>query len=382
MDELRGISQDEFVEVEDRPIQNIDDNERPARTRTLTEKGAAYKIEILRRSRDGAYSELRKQIKTLRSLLTSDVTLEEFEAERNKLDLLKEDVNEAYKNYGDVLTLEEDKDSAYKWFDQCDREFQEFRARVTEKIHVLERDISSRGRLAPSISNYSKTSHRSKGSTNSQLSKGSSKSHQSEGSSKYHRSEGSSKSHRSEGSSRSSARERRASAAARVARLEVEKKFVDKESEIRKIQLSKKIAMANAEEIAMKKIVDEEEKSTRRYKNITTEPDTMAASSSKVERVIKNETGVETTIKVFPILPPTESEDPTSILFPIPPTKPEESTSRNFEDIQLRLSSLPVERKQIGTQSQTTGTKCQSTHRENDASINDILYLQAKQTEP
>ena len=352
-----------------------------------------------------------KQIKTLRSLLTSDVTLEEFEAERNKLDLLKEDVNEAYKNYGDVLTLEEDKDSSYKWFDQCDREFHEFRARVTEKIHVLERDISSRRRLAPSISNYSKTSHRSKGSTNSHLSKGSSKSHQSEGSSKYHRSEGSSKSHRSEGSSRSSARERRASAAARVARLEVEKKFVDKESEIRKIQLSKKIAMANAEEIAMKKIVDEEEKSTRRYKNITTEPDTMAASSSKVERVIKNETGVETTIKaspipptksedptsiLFPILPPTETEDPTLVLFPIlppksedstsipfpiPTTKPEESTSRNFEDIQLRLSSLPVERKQIGTQSQTTGTKCQSTHRENDASINDILYLQAKQTE-
>jgi hypothetical protein len=144
MDELRGISQGEFVEVEDRPIQNIDDNERPARTRTLTEKGAAYKIEILRRSRDGAYSELGKQIKTLRSLLTSDVTLEEFEAERNKLDLVKEDVNEAYKNYGDVLTLEEDKDSSYKWFDQCDREFHEFRARVTEKIHVLERDISSR----------------------------------------------------------------------------------------------------------------------------------------------------------------------------------------------------------------------------------------------
>ena len=30
MDELRGISQDEFVEVEDRPIQNIEDNEKPA----------------------------------------------------------------------------------------------------------------------------------------------------------------------------------------------------------------------------------------------------------------------------------------------------------------------------------------------------------------
>ena len=135
--------------------------------------------------------------------------------------------------------------------------------------------------------------------------------------------------------------------------------------------------MANAEEIAMRKIVDEEEKSTMRYKNITTgfptEPDTM------VERVIKNETGVETTIKTSPI--PPKSEDSSSIPFPIPPTKPEESTSRNFEDIQLRLPSPPVERKQIETQSQTTGTKYQSTHRENDASINDILYLQAKQTE-
>ena len=54
------------------------------------------------------------------------------------------------------------------------------RVRVTEKIHVLERDISSR-RLVPSILNYSTNSHRSKGSTNSHLSKGSSKSHQSEG---------------------------------------------------------------------------------------------------------------------------------------------------------------------------------------------------------
>jgi hypothetical protein len=125
MDELRGFSLDEFVEVEDRPIQHIEDNERPTRTRMLTEKGAALQDRKSTRSRDGAYSELRKQIKTLRSLLTSDVTLEEFEAERNKLDLLKEDINEAYKYYGDVLTLEEDKDSLYKWFDQCDRKFQE-----------------------------------------------------------------------------------------------------------------------------------------------------------------------------------------------------------------------------------------------------------------
>ena len=35
----------------------------------------------------------RKQNKTLRSLLTSDVTLEEFEAERNKLDLLNAPIN-------------------------------------------------------------------------------------------------------------------------------------------------------------------------------------------------------------------------------------------------------------------------------------------------
>jgi hypothetical protein len=350
MDELSGISQDEFVEVEDRPIQHTYDIERPTRTRTLTEKGAAYKIETLRRCRDGAYSELRKQIKTLRSLLMSDATLEEFEAERNKLDLLKENVNEAHKNYSDVLTLKEDKENLYKWFDQCDREFQEFRTRVTEKIHVLERDISSRS-LAPSISNYSKTSQRSKGSN------------------KTHRSKGSSESHRSEGSSRSSARERRASAAARIARLEVERRFVDKESEIRKLQLSKEIAMASAEEVAMKKIVDEEERSTMRDKNTTTgfhtESDTMLPYSSNVEKEIKNETGIKPTIK-------------TSL---IPSTKLEESTLRNVEHIQPRLSSLPTEREQIGTQNQTTGIEHQLTRRENDASIHDILYLQAKQTE-
>ena len=334
----RRASQGECVEVEDKQIKDAHDvTERPKRTRTLTEKGLAYQMETLRRIRDDAYTKLRQQVNTICVQLISDVTLEGLEAKRNELDLLKEDVNQAYKNYSDVLTLEEDKETSYKWFDQCDREFQEFRTRVTERIHALERDIPSQ-RPLPSISNYSKFSHRSKGST------------------KSHRSKGSANSHRSEGSSRSSARARRALAAARLARLQVEREFIDKESEIRRIQLRKEIAMASAEEAAMRKIVEEEEQSTKNSKGIAA-----TGLQTRVQTVSKSQSN---------------------------PDGP--CTSRNYEDVQaLNLNNLKariipdrcMERSQIDMEDQVTSVQCQTNQQGNGACINYILHLQAQQTE-
>ena len=58
--------------------------------------------------------------------------------------------------------------------------------------------------------------------------------------------------------SRSSAGSRLIEAAAKTARLEVEMKFLEEEPEVRRLQLRKELALANAEEETIKKILDEE----------------------------------------------------------------------------------------------------------------------------
>ena len=122
----------------------------------------------------------------------------------------------------------------------------------------------------------------------------------------------------------------------RIARLEVEKEYVDKEYEIRKIQLSKEIAMANAEEVAMKKIVEEEEQSAIKHKKsvdgFPTQPDTILPFNSilKTKGVINNETDVEGTIKTFPIAPIKSDEEhlKPDEEHPNPLPKTDESTAR------------------------------------------------------
>ena len=143
-DSLPETRREELSEFQDEP---------PARERKLTEKGTVYKVAILKQKRQEAYLILSRQIDKIRQLLSERVGLETLELERDHLDNLKDTLNVVHRELDDVID-EEDKQSSYQWFDIRDREFTEFRAKFTEKIHSLERESKS----------ISERSYKSKGS--------------------------------------------------------------------------------------------------------------------------------------------------------------------------------------------------------------------------
>lgn len=70
-------------------------------------------------------------------------------------------------------------------------------------------------------------------------------------------------------SSVNSVHSKRVEAATRKAKLEVEMKYLEQDLEIRRIQLTKDISLASAEEDAMKRILEEDKKSIRGRKSIS-----------------------------------------------------------------------------------------------------------------
>ena len=193
-----------------------------SRERKLTEKGKAYHLETLNRKRQSAYKDLLKQINKIRQSLETIVNSETLEAERCELDKLKEAFNDAHKAFDDELETETGKQSSYHWFDVRDREYMECRIKVTERIYALE-----------------KGSHRTK-------------------SERSGYSDRSKRSALTQGSRPRSVRSMRLEAAAKGARLKTEMEFLDSENELRRLQLIKEIVIADAEESAMKTILDEE----------------------------------------------------------------------------------------------------------------------------
>ena len=131
---------------------------------------------------------------------------------------------DAYKEYYELLELPEEKEASYSWFDFRDRGFMECRTRVCERIQALERKY---------VKPPSETSNHSR------------------------------KSKRSGWSMTSSSSSKRLSlalidAAAKAAKAQAEMEFLEKEKELRRLQLEKDLAIANAEESAIKRIIEEE----------------------------------------------------------------------------------------------------------------------------
>lgn len=58
-----------------------------------------------------------------------------------ELDLLKEDLNQAFQQHHDLMGTDEDKEASYRCFDLIDREFSECRLRISSRIHSIERKI-------------------------------------------------------------------------------------------------------------------------------------------------------------------------------------------------------------------------------------------------
>ena len=117
---------------------------------------------------------------------------------------------EGHGKYNDLLTTTEDKDSAYQWFEAKNREYERCKLKVCERIHELERELYYK----PSSIRWS---------VRSKL-------------------------------SCSSAHSRRIKAAATAAKLEVEVKFLEQETELKRLQIKKQIEMANAENQAILEI--------------------------------------------------------------------------------------------------------------------------------
>ena len=194
-----------------------------ARERKLTSKGKSYKTEIFHRDRASQYTALSKDMKHAYHLLDQGADLRELERQRDALDTQTERFNEAHQAYHDLLESLDDSDASYHWFDIRDREYQQCRIRICEKIHALERESHKESSI---ISSCSKTT--------------------------------TSRSTNSSWLSTSSAHSRKIRAVAKAARTEAQMQFLDKEAELKKLKILKELEMAKAERDAMKAVEDEE----------------------------------------------------------------------------------------------------------------------------
>ena len=228
---------------------SISKSEAP-RTRKMTGKGKAYQLGIKQANLDCALARLKKQIEKINLMRDLPETkIEQLASETDYLDRLKDEFNDAQKAYDDLLESPEEKDASYQWFDIRDREFTECRIRICERIQALEK-ISTR---PPS----EKSRHSRKSSV---------------------RSSRSSSSHRISLAL--------VDAAAKAAKLRAEMELFDKEREIRRLQLEKEIAIANAEEDAIKRIIDEDKLSIKEEnKSVKQDID----PGTRAEKFIKNE---------------------------------------------------------------------------------------------
>ena len=199
------------------------------RRRNLTEKGLAYQLETKLANRNSALKKLKQQMDKVNMLRdTPETTIEQLDEERFHLDRLKDAFNDAFKEHDDLLLTEKEKEDSYRWFDIRDREFTECRIRLCERMQVLERKSSR----APSRAQSVKSGH-------------------------------SMKSKASERSKASSSSTKHLSlalldAAAKAAKLQAEMEFFEKEKELRRLQLEKELAIASAEEKAIKRILQED----------------------------------------------------------------------------------------------------------------------------
>ena len=202
-------------------------NESARRRPKMTERGRIFFKETKARNRNLAFKTLKRQIDSIKELCDHpECDLELFETERNKLDTLKDKFNEAQRAYDDLVETEIEREESYRWFDIRDREYTECRLRICERIQAFDR-----------------SSYRTKSEITGSGSRGSS-----ERSSRA-------SSHRS---SFRSLPQAKADAAAKAAKLKIEMDFLEKEKEIKRIQLEKEIALAYAEEKALEKILEEE----------------------------------------------------------------------------------------------------------------------------
>ena len=133
-------------------------------------------------------------MKKVNSSLEELKDIEILTSEAEELDSLKDDLNQAFKHYHDLMETEEEREVSYRYFNLIDREFSECRLKISSQIHAIKRKAFKENSSA--TSSHSRVSSSTK---SSQL-------------------------------SGSSACSRKIKAAAKAAKLEAEMKYLDKEA--------------------------------------------------------------------------------------------------------------------------------------------------------
>ena len=225
------------------------------RKQKFSEKGKSFLKELRAKGKETAFRNLKKRLDHIKKLREDPQTeLEVLEVERNELDSLKDVFNQACYAYESLLDSSAEKEESYQWFDVRDREFTEQRMKLCERIQCLEK-----GSLFTKSS--ASSSHRSKTRSKSSIK-----------------------------SSSRSVSQARADAAAKAAKAKIEMEFLEKENELRHIQLEKEYVLAKAEESAFKEILDEENKlNTQKNQEVKAEdkeisPQQPTAVTTRIEK--------------------------------------------------------------------------------------------------
>ena len=198
----------------------------PHQKQKFSERGKAFWKDVRNKNRESAFRKLKKNFDHIKKLCEGpEANWEALEAERNKLDSLKEELNEAHYAYEELLDTLVEKEESCRWFDVRDREFLEKRMKICEHIQLLER--SSHGSEKSVTSDHTSNTK-------------------------------SRKSNMSCKSSQHSLSLAKADASAKAAKAKIEMEFLEKETELKRLQLKKQYALAKAEENAFKEVLDEQ----------------------------------------------------------------------------------------------------------------------------
>ena len=212
--EINAQQLDDSPGVEHVPNSDTEGSKPQGREKKLTEKGKSYWTEIRGQA---------THMERVRKLLNENKNLKALEEERDRLDKLKDTFNEAHGAYDEFIDNEEDRKASYLWYDIRDRTYFEMRLKLVKRIHSLQQSGTSKSSQSQAGSIKSGNSRRTKTSI----------------------------SKTSVNSRASSSRSLKLEAAAKSARLKTEMTFLKRDNEIRKMQLTKEISIAEAEERAI-----------------------------------------------------------------------------------------------------------------------------------
>ena len=318
-----------------------------------TEKGQEFWLEVLRGHGDTASRRISRRIQKICSTLENIKDIEVLTQQIEDLDLLKEDLNQAFSEFHEYVEGEEDRAASYQWFDLRDRDFNECRMKISSRIHAIER----------------RSIKASSGKSSSQSSR------------------------------RIYQVLRRVQGRSRPPQEPLNRKLrLDKEAELKKVTMMKELAMAKAERDAMKALEDDDHCETS-VQDPNPSCQVQGSLNQDAPPILPKETFTPLSLhepslslrsnlqEVTPLNPfsalPAESSCP-----PVKSELKENDASNPFTPVTLGKSPLPVKRETRGTSMTNPSASSTVEPQVKIAGLNssqvvlqEMIKLQAKQTE-